>query len=354
MGGPGQAGVSRVDDAPLAARLAAYCRTRLPAVHALRVDGLQRIFGGASRETWRFTLHLREREGDDERAQALILRRDPGASLIDTERRVEFAAYRAFEASEVPVPRPWWLEEDPAHLDHPFFVMQAVTGCEAGPAKLMAEPFAARHAHIAERKWTILGRIAAADPAPLAQVLEPVSAEDAWRRELGHWAALLARDAREPQPIAEAAIRWLRAHPPPPAQRVGVVHGDYRTGNFLVDPSGEIRAILDWEMAHLGDPLEDLAWGLNRAWRFQGDDRAGGLAPREDAIAHWQRASGLRADPRSLHWWELFSCVKGQAIWLGAARAFESGANRDLMMAFAAWLLMNGQDRAMLELMGRL
>ena len=133
-----------------------------------------------------------------------------------------------------------------------------------------------------------------------------------------------------------------------------MVHGDYRTGNFLASADGQIRAILDWEMAHRGDPLEDLAWSLNRAWCFQGDDRAGGLAARDVAIAHWEQASGLRADPAALHWWELLACVKGQGIWLGAARAFAQGANRDLMMAFAAWLLTNSQDRAMLELMGHL
>jgi aminoglycoside phosphotransferase (APT) family kinase protein len=121
-----------------------------------------------------------------------------------------------------------------------------------------------------------------------------------------------------------------------------------------VSPDGTIRAILDWEMVHLGDPLEDLAWSLNRSWSFGDRGYAGGLVPRAEAIAAWERASGLVADPRALHWWELLACVKGQAIWLSAARTFESGGQRDLMLAFAAWLLMNSQDRAILELMGHL
>ena len=339
-------------DPILARRLADYCRTRLAAAGKVRITGLRRIFGGASRETWRFVLHDESSSGA--RSQPLILRRDPGASLIDTERRVEFAAFQAFAGTQVPVPQALWLEEDPQHLDHPFFVMEEITGCQAGPARLMADPYRAHHERIARQKWTILGRIASHAPGPLGQVLQPVAPADAWRRELDHWSALLERDALEPQPIAHAAIRWLRRHRPAPAQRIAVVHGDYRTGNFLFDTQGDIRAILDWEMVHLGDPLEDLAWGLNRSWRFQNNALAGGLAPRQQAIDWWQRASGLRADPADLHWWELFSCVKGQAIWLGAARAFERGENTDLMMAFAAWMLSNSQDRAILELMGQL
>lgn len=343
-----------MSDAALAERLAAYCAHRLrdEGVSRARVTGLQRIFGGASRETWRFSLHAQRAGGED--VLPLVLRRDPGASLIDTERRIEFAAYRAFAGTDVPVPRVLWLEEDPAPLDHPFFVMEQVTGCESGPMRLMAEPFRTHHAAIAEQKWTILARIATAPIAPLAALMPTVAPGAAWQRELDHWATILAREAPTPQPIAAAAIRWLRAHPPPPAQRIAIVHADYRTGNLLIDPAGRIRAVLDWEMAHLGDPLEDLAWGLNRAWCFQGDDRVGGLVPRAQAIDTWCRASGLAAEPAALHWWELFSCVKGQAIWQTAANAMQSGANRDLMMALAAWMLANTQDRAILELMGRL
>jgi len=335
----------------LSKRLAAYCAGRMPGATGVRVSGLQRIFGGASRETWRFVLHHRSQH--KEVAQPLILRRDPGASLIDTERRIEYGAYQAFAGSRVPVPRVLWLEESSAALDHPFFIMEEITGCEAGPLKLMADPYRAHHGRIAQQKWAILGEIARTDTATLQPMLAAVGADRTWARELDHWAGVIERESLEPQPIVLAALRWLRAHPPPPAQRIGVGHGDFRTGNLLIDPEGEIRAVLDWEMMHLGDPLEDLAWGLNRVWCFQ-PDRVGGLVPHDEAVDIWARASGLRADPAALHWWELFSCVKGQAIWLTAARTLERGANRDLIMAIAAWMMTNSQDRAILELMGRL
>ena len=341
------------DGDDLAQRLAGYCLAQLrdQGVERTQVSGLARIFGGASRETWRFQLHEWRQGVPTERP--LILRRDPGASLIDTERRVEYAALQMFAGSQVPVPRVLWLEEDAQALGSPFFIMEQITGCESAPPRLMAEPYLAHHPTTAQEKWTILGRIAQHPVAALAPLVPAVTAQEGWKRELDHWSAILDRESVAPQPVMAAAIRWLRAHPPPPAQRLSVVHGDYRTGNLLIDPQGHVRAVLDWEMAHVGDPLEDLAWGINRAWSFR-PGLAGGLVPRAVALAHWEAASGLQADAEALHWWELFSCVKGQAIWQTAGHAMQSGANPDLMMAFAAWSMANTQDRVALDLMGRL
>jgi len=336
-------------------RLAAYISGRLPEAVGLRVEGLDRIFGGASRETYRFNLHYREEEGG-EVSRPLILRRDPPGSLIETERAIEFGAYRAFHGTAVPVPEPLWLEEDTRWLDYPFFIMEQLTGLESSPQQLVAPPYAAYAATTAEEKWTILGEIARADPAALGLdgVMQPIAPDACARRELDYWEQRIDRDELCPQPIARAAIRWLRRNPPPPPERVGVVHGDYRTGNFLYDEAGHVRAILDWEMAHLGDPLEDLAWSLNPVWRWARDGRAGGLVPRDEAVRIWEKASGLRADPERLHWWEVFSSVKGQAIWVSSAKEFSDGKNQDPILALAAWLMGNSQDRATLHDMGYL
>jgi aminoglycoside phosphotransferase (APT) family kinase protein len=334
-------------------RLARYIETRLPGASDVTVTALERISGGASRETYRFRLTYRE--GGEARDRRLILRRDPPASLIDTERRVEFEAYRAFAGSAVPVPRMLWLEETDDALDHPFFIAEELAGFQASPQMLFAGGYDALLPKVAERKWTILGEIARADPEALGltSVMEPPALDTAWRHELDHWEAIFDSDEAEPQPIARAAIRWLRANPPPPAQKLSVVHGDYRTGNFLYDEAGEIHGVLDWEMAHLGDPLEDLAWGFNPIWQF-GRGLAGGLIPQDEAIAIWKRASGLTADPLALHWWTLFNCVKGQGIWVGSARAFIDGGNKEPIMVYPAWWLLNAQDRAILKVMGRL
>jgi aminoglycoside phosphotransferase (APT) family kinase protein len=340
---------------PLEPRIAAYIATRIPGARDVAVDSLARISGGASRETYRFRLQYTGADGKPVERR-LILRRDPPASLIETQRRVEFEAYRAFYGSAVPVPEMLWLEEQDDALDHPFFIAQELSGFEAGAYNLQQPPYAQHQAAYGLRKWTILGEIAKADPVALGldKVMDPIAPDACWKRELDYWEGVLDEDEIAPQPIIRAAIRWLRANPPPPAQKISVVHGDYRTGNFLYDAKGEIHGILDWEMAHLGDPLEDLGWGLNRIWCMARDDRRGGLLPKDEAVAIWERASGLVADPAALHWWELFNCVKGQGIWVSSARAWTDDENRDPIMIYSAWLMLNPQDRAALELMGRL
>jgi aminoglycoside phosphotransferase (APT) family kinase protein len=340
--------------ASLETRLAGYIAARLAAAEEVSVESLERIFGGASRETYRFVLRYR-RDGEAH-SRRLILRRDPPGSLIETERAIEFGAYRAFHGTSVPVPEPLWLEEDGAWLDYPFFVMEELSGFESSPQLIVAAPYDRHAARLAEQKWTILGAIARADPEALGlhTVMEPVAPERCWQRELAYWEERIDADELCPQPVIRAAIRWLRRNPPPAPAKVAVVHGDYRTGNFLYDTDGNIRAILDWEMSHLGDPLEDLAWSLNPVWRWARDERAGGLAPRGEAIRIWEEASGLRAEPAALRWWEVFSSVKGQAIWVSSAKEFTDGKNQDLLLALSAWLMGNSQDRAALAALGHL
>jgi len=338
----------------LAKKFESYVAHVLPDARKIKVRGLSRIHGGASRETYR--LKLRYRTNGDEVERGLILRRDPPGSLIETDRANEFNAYRAFHGTEVPVPEALWLELDERWLGHPFFVMEEIAGFESSPQAIALPPYAEHAENLGYEKWTILGHIARADPAALG-LLDKMKAPDperCWRRELDYWEGVLDEDELDPQPIIRAAIRWLRKHRPPAPERLSVVHGDYRTGNFLYDTHGHVQAILDWEMAHLGDPLEDLAWSLNRTWNWARDERAGALLPKEQAIAIWEAAAGRKADPEGLHWWELFSSVKAQGIWTSSGKEYLEGKNRDPILSLSGWLLVNGQDRAALETMGHL
>jgi len=338
----------------LSERFARYVAHQWPDVTDIRVEGLTRIHGGASRETYR--LHLGFRRNGVAEERPLILRRDPSGSLIETERAIEFHAYRAFHGTSVPVPEPIWLEEDEKWLDRPFFVMEQITGCEASPQVLLSPPYQEHIESMGEQKWRILGELNKMDPKELGliDVMPAVTPEECWQRELAHWEGVIDEDEMAPQPIGRAAIRWLKRNPPPPAQKISVVHADFRTGNFLADANGKIRAILDWELAHLGDPLEDLAWSICRIWCWARDDRPGGLLPRERAVKIWEEASGLRADPDALHWWELFSGVKGLGIWLSGGREYADGKNHDIILGFTGWWLTNSQNRAILEAMGHL
>ena len=315
----------------IAPRLEKYLAAKL-GLPDLRVHDLARIPGGASRETYRF--RIRSQNGE----RALILRRDQTTSLIETDRATEFRAYRAFHRLGLPVPEPVALECDSATLDRPFFVMEEVLGCEVASI-LAPDPYGPHREKIGRQFWSVLGRIARADAQAigLGDLEGARDPAEAWCREVAHWERVIDEDEREPQPIARGALRWLKRSPPPPAQKISVVHGDYRTGNFLFDTDGEIRAILDWEMAHLGDPLEDLAWALDPLWAHGDPSHPAGLVPRADAIALWEKSSGLKADLRALAWWEIFASLKGLAIWISAAREYADGRNVDPVNAFSGW-----------------
>lgn len=322
--------------ADLAARFSDYLETHMPDVQTADVEAMERIHGGASRETFRVKVHLRTDASMPGETRGLILRRDPTGSLIDTEREVEFNAYRAFHGTSVPVPEALFLETDTKWLDRPFFVMSEIaTGAAASP--FAEKPYGDLAGRVGEQFWTHLGAIAAADPQAngLADTMEMPAADHCWQRELDYWEGVIDADELEPHPIARAAIRKLRRSPPPPARKVGVVHGDYRTGNFMFDDAGTITAVLDWEMCHLGDPLEDLAWALDPLWAASGPELPGSLIPRAQAIALWEKASGLTADPQALSWWQLFSHVKGLGIWISSSHEYATGTNKDPVLAFS-------------------
>ncbi len=311
-------------------RLAQYLSGKLGSV--VTVTGLARIAGGASRETYRFRAHYAGAE------RALILRRDPPASLIETERSAEFRAYQAFHTLGLPVPEPIALELTGEALDRPFFVMEEIENCAVGSI-LSPDPYGANRDKIGTQLFAALGRIAKADPQALGlSDFDGVhDVTQSWRHELARWEKVIDEDEREPQPIARAAIRWLRQHPPPAAQKICVVHGDYRTGNFLHDTDGNIRAILDWEMAHLGDPLEDLGWALDPLWSHGDPSHPAGTIARDEALHIWERESGLAIDPAALAWWEIFASLKGLAIWISAANEYAEGRNSDAVNAFSGW-----------------
>lgn len=333
----------------IADRVAAYLAYSMPNASDVRVGEVARIHGGASRETYRFAARWRDATG--EKRRGFILRRDPESSLIETERRIEFAAYREFHGSDVPVPQPLFCEEDLRWLDRPFFVMEEIGGCQSSPLMLAAPPYCDLLDRIGEQKWRILGRIARRDVggSELARLLDEPEPGECWSRELARWESVLDADELGPQPIVRAAIRRLHRRPPPPAARIGIVHGDYRTGNFLYDETGRVRAILDWEMCHLGDPLEDLAWALTPLWGWPDPSRPGKLIERDRALALWREESGLEIDEETLAWWELFSCVKGIAIWTSSAREFADGRNRDPVMVAAAWYATDIHNRVLVD-----
>ncbi len=325
----------------LGERLTAYLRLRWG--KEATVTAIEQIPGGASRETYRVQVQTADGE------RRVILRRDPATSLIDTERALEYRTYQAVHGTEIPVPEPLLLEEDPKYLDRPFSLMGEIPGCETAAAALAQPPYAELRERIGRQKWTLLGKLAAQNVEHLGVTTFMEVPEHPALRELDYWSDVIDKDALHPQPVARAAIRWLHRHLPAPSGALCLVHGDYRSGNFLFDTEGDIRGVLDWEMAHIGDPLEDLAWSLDPLWAWPERELAGGLLPRAEAIAIWEQASGMKVDRRVFRWWQVFASLKGLAIWISSTEDFVNGTTKEPILAVAGWVMTDRQNRILVD-----
>ena len=333
-----------IEDKELAQKIEAYLATQIADAEGVRLTALRRLHGGASRET--YTMDVAYEQGGRRVNRGMILRRDPADSLIDTERRVEFAAIQSMEGTDLPVPKGLFLEEGSKALGAPFFIMERIdVGVPAQPFRL--EAFDPHRESIGRQVFRQIGAIAAVDPAgsALASVIDTPAIDQCWSRELDYWESEIDRNARKPEPIAKAAIRHLRRNPPPPAQRLSIVHGDFRVGNFLHNEAGRITGILDWEMAHIGDPYEDFAWMTDPLWSGGDLARAGGLVSWPEAIGEWELASGCKFDFDAFEWWSIFASVKAIGIWISSARAFADGANDDPILAWSGWFTHAAHER---------
>ena len=324
----------------MAGLLERFIAASLPAAEGLRLEGLARTPGGLSRENWAFRASWRDAAGTHD--LPLILRRDPAGGLLVTERREEFAVLKALESTPVAAPPVLWVDEDGSALGTPSLIMHRVEGhCDwfvlnsgrPETARLaLAHGFVDLLAQIQDVDWRGLGLDAALkDPGP-----------DAAGAELDRWEAELRRVALEPVPELEVVLRWLRERARP-ARRTVLVHGDFKPGNALVD-GDRISAMLDWETAHLGDPLEDLGWITNpvRAREHQIE----GLWDRADIVAAYCAATGHCVDAEELTWWNVFSCWKLAVIVLTGVHAFVAGTF-DWVHQSPTWLV-----RAMLRMIG--
>ena len=329
----------------LEAQIAAYLAHRMPAAQGVVVDELGRIYGGSSQETFRFRATWTEGETAIDRR--LILRRDATAGLVVAERDLEYNVYRALAGQGVPIPGVHFLELDPKPLDRPFFIMDMCPGKPGSPF-VPADPYDGHGTAIGEQYWSILGRLAAIDHrvVGLECLRNGTATSGFWKYELDWWEAILDENEALIEPIVRGALRWLRRNPPPEPAKPAIVHGDYRSGNFLFTEDGTISAILDWEMCHVGDPLEDVAWGLDPFWPITRH------YPLEDGLARWEAASEMSVDRAALDWWQLFTAVKACAIWTTAASGFASGKNREMTMALSG-IRANHYHRALILTMMR-
>jgi aminoglycoside phosphotransferase (APT) family kinase protein len=270
----------------------------------LGADGeleLTPIPGGASRETWLV-------EGDGERR---VLRRDPEGSVSLVPIANEFRLIECAHEAGVPVPEPLVLEEAGGRLGTAAMLVSFVEGTSVAPRILRKPEYEAARSALTAQLGEALARIHSIDPATLEGAVPPAGADPAleqieeWERQLD--------EIGEPLPAVELGLRWLRANAPRPAE-TALVHGDFRLGNFIVDEDG-LAAVIDWELAHLGDPAEDVGWLCIRSWRFGNDSQpVAGVGSLDEFASAYEAAGGRSLDPDRLRYWEVFGNLKWAVI----------------------------------------
>ena len=310
-----------------------------------RATGMTSVAGGNARATWRCDLTT------GGVVRGVIVRVAGGTELNLSDMGTECRVQKAVHDAGYPAPEPLVHEEDPSWLGAPFAVIEEVAGCLTSVNGRSLE--AAVADRLGREMWSALGSLAAlpVEDLDLPEPMRATTAESCAAEHLGHWEKRYRDHEVHPHPVADAALRWLHAASPPPAQRLALVHGDYRVGNLLHDESGSVRAVVDWEMAHLGDPLEDLAWSLDARQDANFPEKAGGLISHADAVEAWLAASGLSIDPEALHWWQVLAAMKGLAIWTIAASQFGRSDVSRMVDGRMGWILVERQQRILVDLL---
>jgi aminoglycoside phosphotransferase (APT) family kinase protein len=274
------------------------------------VSRCREVFGGNARRAWSFDLVA----GDRVTGLIALVRRTAGQ--LDTDLRAEYDVLGRLSDTAVPAPRPVAIDPDGRFVGAPAVVVERLPGSGDLGAFLRLP---------ADQARGILEQLAR-HTAALHQL--PVSSADRLataRAVVAHWADELHSVAAPPIPALESMFGWLAEHVPTP-DRLALVHGDLRPGNFLHE-DGVLTGILDWELAHVGDPVEDLGWIYGARWspaRF---------LPLDDFVAHYARASGRHVSSETVRYYRVFAEARFAVISLKAVTLFAGGRSTNLRHA---------------------
>ncbi|MFQ5458776.1 MAG: phosphotransferase family protein [Myxococcota bacterium] len=320
-------------------------------VSDVRIGGLRRMTGGSVREIWAFDAEIIRPDAPGERRPLVFLlfrSQGPEGKLSPDD---EFRLLEAAFAAGVPVPRPLCLGSAPG--GERFYVMARIAGETIGGRIVREERYARARAALPAQ----IGAAAAALhrvplDGPLEALAGPPSGESPAAWEIRRLEDLYRMVTPDPHPVFELALRWLKANLPAGTPRA-LVHGDFRIGNVIVDETG-LRAILDWELAHAGDPMEDLGWFCVRSWRFRAVHLpAGGVGTREALFEAYAGASGAPVDPARVRFWEIYGNLRWGVLTLVQARFFLGGASNSVepasigrRTAETEWELLNLLEKA--------
>lgn len=313
MSPPGSAEVEPlVDGAPIADSIGEMLWARLSGAHGIEVRDVAPVFGGNARRAWSATASWQDPRGDRSESLILLVRR--AGSQVQTDPRCELAVLDGLAEQGVRAPRVWGHDLDGHLLGDPAVLLQRLPGGADPVAYLRAEP------DVGRARTLDLARAAAELHAvdPATHRLAPVEPQLVmWHRQF-----LAAR--LEPLPALGWVFDWLADHQTDPARPV-LVHGDFRPGNVLYSDD-RITGVLDWEMAHVGHPAEDLAWAYRALWSPER------FVPLEEFVAAYTAAGGAEIDVDTLRWHRVFAEAKFATISLLAARSVVDGTSDSLRL----------------------
>tara|TARA_R110000824_G_scaffold155226_1_gene327528 strand:+ start:78337 stop:79344 length:1008 start_codon:yes stop_codon:yes gene_type:complete len=303
-----------VQNNPIEAPLSAAVSSKIKG--ATGIENLRRLSGGASQETWAFETLT------PEGPIPLILRRSPGGARAEsaTAAGLETEAQLIQLAGEVNVPIPpvrLVLHEDDGVGRG--FIMDRVEGETIARKILRDDEFASARPILARQCGEILAKLHSVKMDKL-----PALRKSTATGEIEQYFQTY-KTHNHPHPVFDLAFRWLRDNLPKDSERNTLVHGDFRNGNLMIGPDG-VRAVLDWELAHIGDPMEDLAWICVNSWRFGNIDHpVGGFGQREDMFEGYEAAGGGKVDPEKVKFWEVLGTLKWGVMCTTMVMAFKAG-----------------------------
>lgn len=295
------------------------------------------LSGGAVQENW--ALDLRVSGGAHHGVLNAVLRCDsPTAGVaISHGRAQEFALLQTVFDAGVSVPQPLCLCTDTAVFGRPFFVMRRIAGTAAGHVLVKNLDHAPDRVGLARRLGQELARIHSVKPPVHALAFLHAYTEPPAQHRINTLRQFLDRHHR-PYPALEWGLRWLERHAPPRGL-IALSHGDFRTGNYMVDDQG-LTGILDWEFAGWSDPLEDIGWFCAKCWRFGRDDlQAGGVGEREHFYEGYELESGRTIDRDQVHYWEVMAHVRWAVVAIEQAERFTSGQENSLLLALTGHMV---------------
>jgi aminoglycoside phosphotransferase (APT) family kinase protein len=300
------------------------------------IERLDLLGGGAIQENWALDVVLGG--GVHPGRHELVLRTSAAAGLpVSWDRVQEFRILEAAHRAGVTVPEPLWLEAGGGVLGKPFYLMRRLPGEARGFRLVRDAVVLAKGEALAARLGRELAMLhAVAPPVAGLEFMAVPEGAPALARVEEYRRHLDALDAAEP--VLEWALAWLEREAPP-AGRIRLLHGDFRTGNYLVE-AGELAGILDWEFAAFGEPCEDLGWMLARYWRFGANEReAGGIGSRAALLGGYESASGEPLERGRVPYWEVMATVRWAIIALMQAERHFAGGESSLELALTAHVL---------------